>query len=408
MAGETGNLFNYVEQFRTQLEQKYSRELVSGDLTSNGITFIGTKTVKIPRLTVAGYKEHSRAGGWNRQDLANDFEIKALAHDRDVEFYVDAMDVDETNQIVSAGNITNTFEEEQAIPELDAYRFSKLYYDYTTTFSKVADTTALTTKTVLTVFDQFMEDMDDKGVPQSGRILYVTAQVHTLLKNAEHVQRMLTVNGSNDGSIRRIVRSLDDVKIVTVPKDRFKTVYDFSDGFVADDTALQINMMLIHPRSVIAVDKHSAIYLWPPGSHQTGDGYLYQNRRYGDLFLIERKLDGVKINVTAAEEPVVVPPVPDTEVAIVSAVQDGGTTTSVDSTGIKITFDVDVVGLTADHITLAAGTGSATKGTLTGSAKVWTLAITDPTEGDVTILIAGLEGYSFPEEATTVGIFAEP
>lgn len=396
---------NYVEQFRRDLEQKYARELVSGDLTGNGVTFIGTKTVKIPRLTVAGYKEHSRAGGWNRQDLANDFEVKVLSHDRDVEFYVDAMDVDETNQILSAGNITNTFEEEQAIPELDAYRFSKLYYDYTTTFSKVADTTALTTATVLTVFDQFMEDMDDAGVPQSGRILYVTAAVHTLLKNAEHVQRMLTVNGSNDGSIRRIVRSLDDVKIVTVPKDRFMTVYDFSDGFEPDDTALQINMALIHPRSVIAVNKHSAIYLWPPGSHQAGDGYLYQNRRYGDLFLIENKLDGVKINVTPAEEPVVVPE-PDTEVAINSAVQTGGTTTSVNSTGIVITFDVDVVGLTAEHITLAAGTGSATKGALTGSAKVWTLAITDPTEGDVTILIDGLAGYAFPAEATTVAIFA--
>lgn len=98
--------------------------------------------------------------------------------------------------------------------------------------------------------------------------------------------------------------------------------------------------------------------------------------------------------------------IPDTEVAITSAVQDGGETTSVNSTGIVITFDVDVVGLTADHITLAAGTGSATKGALTGSKKVWTLAITDPTEGDVTILIDGLAGYAFPVEATTVAIFA--
>lgn len=396
---------NYVEQFRTQLEQKYARELTSSDLTSNNINFIGTKTIKIPRLTVAGYKEHSRAGGWNRQDLANDFEIKVLAHDRDVEFYVDAMDVDETNQIVSAGNITNTFEEEQAIPEMDAYRFSKLYYDYTTTFSKVADTTALTTATVLTVFDQFMEDMDDAGVPQSGRILYVTAAVHTLLKNAEHVQRMLTVNGSNDGRIRRIVRSLDDVKIVTVPKDRFMTVYDFSDGFEPDDTALQINMALIHPRSVIAVDKHSAIYLWPPGSHQTGDGYLYQNRRYGDLFLIENKLDGVKINVTPAEEPVVVPD-PDTEVAISSAVQAGGTSGSVDSTGIVLTFDTDVVGLLASHITLASGTGSAAKGALSGAGKVWTLAIDSPVQGTVTVFVGGLTGYSFLQQPKTVTIFS--
>ena len=114
-------MYNYAEQFRSQLEQKYARELASADLTANGVTFVGTRTVKIPRLTMGGYKEHSRAGGYNRQSISNDWEIKRLEHDRDVEFYVDVMGVDETNQVLSAANITNTFEEEQAIPELDAY-----------------------------------------------------------------------------------------------------------------------------------------------------------------------------------------------------------------------------------------------------------------------------------------------
>lgn len=400
MKGNQKMPINYITQFRTQLEQKYARELTSSDLADNGVTFIGTKTVKIPRLTISGYKEHSRSGGWNRQSISNDFETKTLAHDRDVEFYVDAMDVDETNQILSAGNITNTFEEEQAIPELDAYRFSKLYYDYTTTFSQTCDTTALSAANVLTVFDTMMEQMDDKGVPQSGRVLYVTAAVHTLMKNAQHVQRMLSVGGANDGEIRRVVRSLDDVKIVTVPKDRFKTQYNFTNGFTPATGALQINMILLHPRSVIAVQKHSAVYLWPPGSHTGGDGYLYQNRQYSDLFIIEKKIDGIKINTDAALPA-------DTAIAIESAVQVGGTTGTTASTGIKITFDKNVVGLQASHITITDGTtGKATKGALTGSGKVWDLAISDVTEGDVTILIAGLAGYKFPATATTVDVYS--
>ena len=64
--------------------------------------------------------------------------------------------------------------------------------------------------------------------------------------------------------------------------------------------AKQINMILVNPAAVIAPVKHSAIYLWEPGSHTGGDGYLYQNRRYTDLFLIERKADGVQINAEAA------------------------------------------------------------------------------------------------------------
>ena len=293
------NTVNYVEQFRTQLEQKYARELVSGDLGNNGATFVGTKTIKIPRLTLGGYSEHSRAGGWSRKDLSNTWEVKTLEHDRDVEFYVDAMDVDETNQILSAGNITNQFEEEQAIPELDAYRFSKIYTEYTTTYSQTADTTALTEANVLAIFDQLMEEMDDEGVPMDGRILYVSAQVNTMIKRAEEISRTIVVDGNNNNVINRGVRALDDVTIKTVPKARFMTQYDFTDGFTPAVGAKNINMILVHPRSVIAVDKHSAIYLWAPGTHTTGDGYLYQNRRYGDLFLIENKVTGVKMNVEA-------------------------------------------------------------------------------------------------------------
>ena len=120
------NTVNYVEQFRQQLEQKYAKELTSGDLTTNGVRFIGTKTVKSPRLSLGGYGEHSRAGGWNRKDLSNDFETKKLEHDRDVEFFVDTMDVDETNEALSVSNITKVFLDENANPEIDAYRLSTL------------------------------------------------------------------------------------------------------------------------------------------------------------------------------------------------------------------------------------------------------------------------------------------
>ncbi|MNY48411.1 hypothetical protein D3C86_1837440 [compost metagenome] len=76
-----------------------------------------------------------------------------------------------------------------------------------------------------------------------------------------------------------------------------KTVFDFTNGAVPGVGAKQINMILIHPHCVLAPIKHTAIYLWEPGSHPGGDGYLYQNRRYTDLFLIERKVDAIQINV---------------------------------------------------------------------------------------------------------------
>jgi len=290
--------YNYVDSFLTVLQQKYSKELTSSGLTTQNAIFLNAKTIKIPRMDVAGYKNHSRAGGWNRQAISNDFELKQLAFDRDVEFYVDAMDVDETNQILSAANTTNVFETEQAIPELDKYRYSKIYADYVA-LGKAPNTTALTTANALQIFDTLMQNMDEAEVPLEGRILYVTPAVNTLLKQAQDMQRFIGVQ-NNNGTIDRAVRKLDDVTLVQVPSSRMKTVYDFTNGAVPGVGAKQINMILIHPQAVIAPIKHSAIYLWEPGSHTGGDGYLYQNRRYTDLFLINRKADGIQINAEPA------------------------------------------------------------------------------------------------------------
>lgn len=289
--------YNYVDSFLTVLEQKYTKELTSSALTTQNAIFMGAKTIKIPRLDLGGYKDHSRAGGWNRQDITNDFELKVLEHDRNVEFYVDAMDVDETNQILSAANVTNVFVTEQAIPELDKYRYSKIYAEYTT-LGKAIDETALTLSNVLQVYDNLMEKMDEAEVPQEGRYMFVTPHVHKLLKQADEMQRFINVQ-NNNGTVDRTVRKLDDVNLIMVPSSRMKSAYDFTDGAVEAPDAVQINMILVHPRAVIAPIKHSAIYLWPPGSHTGGDGYLYQNRSYTDLFLIERKADGVQINAEA-------------------------------------------------------------------------------------------------------------
>lgn len=288
---------NYVDSFLTDLQQKYRRELTSAGLTTQNAIFMDAKTIKVPRLDIGGYKDHNRSGGWNRQAISNDFEPKVLSFDRDVEFFVDAMDVDETNQILSAANITNTFETEQAIPELDKYRYSKIYSEYTD-FGKTPDTTVLTGANVLEVFDELMHNMDEAEVPQEGRILYTTPTVSKLLKEADKVSRSISVT-ANNGVIDRRVAQLDDVTIVKVPSSRMKTVFDFTNGAVAGVGAKQINMILIHPSAVMAPIKHTAVYLWEPGSHTMGDGYLYQNRRYTDLFLIERKADGIQINVEA-------------------------------------------------------------------------------------------------------------
>ena len=292
-------VYQYAEQFTQFLAQKYEKELCSDALMHSNpqITFLNAQTIKLPRLTLSGYKDHTRTAGFNAGTISNDWEPKKLAHDRDIEFFVDPMDIDETNLALSVANIQNVFETEQAIPEKDCYNFSKLHTELTNFHGRIDSTTVLTAQNILAVFDEEMSKMDDAGVPVDGRILYVTPAVNKLLKEADGIQRVITVNGANE--VNRNVHSLDDVTIKMVQSGRMKTKYNFTDGCVSAADADQINFILVHPSCVVARDKYAYISLFTPGTDsRTADGYLYQNRNYWDLFLIERKVAGCAMHVT--------------------------------------------------------------------------------------------------------------
>ena len=209
------------------------------------------------------------------------------------------MDVDETNLVTSLANIQATFEREHAIPESDAYRFSKLFAEYVTLDGEV-DTTTLTTANFLTWFDAQMAAMDDDGVPEEGRVLYLTPTLNMIAKEAQGITRMLTI-GPGANAINRKVYSLDDVEMVKVPSARFKTQYDFTEDFTPVTGAGQISAILLHPSAVVAREKYDYIKLFAPGSDsRVGSSYLYQNRKYQDLFVLSQKVPGIKINATVS------------------------------------------------------------------------------------------------------------
>jgi len=286
---------NYATQFLSEIEQQYARGLTSAALDRNKkYSFLNAKTINVPSVQLSGYKDHARDGSKNRGAVNNTYQPMAMAHDRDIEFFVDDADVIQTNMVLSAANVTATFNDEQAIPELDAYRYSKLFSDFVTA-GGVVKTTVLSAANILAEFDTMMEDMDEAGVPEEGRILYITPAKYTLLKKADGIQRTLEANGQAD--INRKVRSLDDVEIQKVPSARMKSAYDFTTGFAPAVAARQINMIMVHPTSVIAPILYSDIYLWNKGeTPDSAFGFLYQNRSFVDLFLVTAKKAGVAIN----------------------------------------------------------------------------------------------------------------
>lgn len=294
-------VLEYATIFSNVLRELYGQELTCDDLyhSNSDIQIVNGKDIKIPKLSVSGYKDHTRGGSFNSGTYANGYETKTLDHDRDIEFAVDPLDVDETNLVVTVSNIQNRFEKTQAIPELDSYTYSKIYAEAKRVNAKIK-TTALTSANVLSDFDDNLEAFAEAGVPLDRAILYATPSYKKLLKNAEGIQRTLEVSSSS--GIDRRVRSLDDInKIVEVPSARMKSLFDFTDGCKVDSTAKQIDYILIDPEAQVSRVKYAYIKMFTPGTDsRTADNYMYQNRKVNGTFGIDELLkSGVIIHAEA-------------------------------------------------------------------------------------------------------------
>ncbi len=294
-------VLEYATIFSNVLRELYGQELTCDDLyhSNSDIQIVNGKDIKIPKLSVSGYKDHTRGGSFNSGTYSNGYETKTLDHDRDIEFAVDPLDVDETNLVVTVSNIQNRFEKTQAIPELDSYTYSKIYTEAKRVNAKIK-TTALTSANVLSDFDDNLEAFAEAGVPLDRVILYATPSYKKLLKNAEGIQR--TLEASSSSGIDRRVRSLDDInKIVEVPSARMKSLFDFTDGCKADSTAKQIDYILIDPEAQVSRVKYAYIKMFTPGTDsRTADNYMYQNRKVNGTFGIDELLkSGVIIHAEA-------------------------------------------------------------------------------------------------------------
>ncbi|MDH6367551.1 MULTISPECIES: capsid protein [unclassified Breznakia] len=283
-------MINYVSQFYNQIMELYGSDLKSVKLFNSNptIKIINTKDIRLPKIKTSGYKDHNRGSlGFNSGSYENEFETKTLDHDRDIEFVVDPMDVDETNQVLSIGNIQHDFDRRQSIPELDCYTFSKLYSELKRVAPTNISTDVITKANILADFDAVVEKLENDGVPISRCIIYCTSTYKKILKNAEGIQRTLDVSKGN-GLDRRITSMEDFDEIVTVPLERFKTAYNFTNGYAVATTGKQINYIIVDPEAQVSRVKYSYIHMFTPGSDsRTADNYLYQNRRFNGTFALD-------------------------------------------------------------------------------------------------------------------------
>jgi hypothetical protein len=287
------NAINYAQRYQQELDQVLVQNMLTAPLETPNVNWLNAKTFHVPTVAVSGYKMHSRNGGFNRGDVTVTHEPYTLQFDRDIEFFVDQADVDESNLAASAANITRVFLTEHAAPEVDAYRFSKLA---TKAIAKGNETAEAVDKA--TVFSRLKADiLKIRKYGPSNLIAYLSSEAMDALERSTEFVRNITVQAASPGGIETRVTSIDGVQLVEVwDENRFYTAFDFTSGFTPATGAKKINWLIVAKPAVVAKVKLSSIYLFEPGQHTEGDGYLYQNRMYHDLFILKNKEDGVVVS----------------------------------------------------------------------------------------------------------------
>lgn len=287
---------NYVDKYGKELDQKLVFGTYTNELETSNLLWLDAKTFKIQTITTTGLKPHTRNKGYNEGSASNENTAYTITFDRDVEFFVDVMDVDETGQALTAANVTKEFNSRHSAPEVDAYRFSKLATEAKKNGYSTAET--ITEENVFRTLKAAIRKVKKYGT--QNLVMYVSVDVMAALELSKDFTRTISNQNIGPSSLETRVTGIDGVKLVEIEaEDRFYDTFDFTDGYKPAASAKKLNYLLINKGSVIGGTKHASIYLHAPGSVEQGDGWLYQYRVYHDIFVKEQQKDGVIASTVA-------------------------------------------------------------------------------------------------------------
>ena len=179
--------------------------------------------------------------------------------------------------------------------EMDAYLVSKLVT--AATANSTTDNTALTAANILTQWDTYLAKLADARINRDRVRAYMTPDTYKLLKEAAGITRFIDA-GTGIRNVDRNVGKLDGVTITEVPSDMMKTAYTFTEGWVVGTSAGQVNMLFIDPMAVVAPIVYDTAMIGAPTAQSKGK-YLYYERYYYDVFLLDNRKAGVFANITA-------------------------------------------------------------------------------------------------------------
>lgn len=300
-------------KFLAVLDELYQKGALTASLDSAAMAsqFVGTNKIKLPKISVDGAGNYDRDTGYVQGGVTVNYEEHELKYDRGRKFRIDVIDNDEAAFDLFR-RVTAEYVRLREIPEMDAIRFAEIYAAATraNTLGTVVAADLDGTTGALAAFDAAESELNEKEVPEEGRVLFVSNAFYQMLKNDEKIMRRIDVN-SNNGNIDRRVRMLDGVTPVhVIPGARFLSHIQLLDGTTTDQTAggykaitgtsKAINFIYADKAAITGgAVKRNVSKIITPEVNQSADAYDVFYRVHHDLIIPDNKTAGIYVHTAA-------------------------------------------------------------------------------------------------------------
>jgi hypothetical protein len=288
------NTINLISKYVPLLDEKYQRSILTNDLIGNMALVreaMDAKSILIPKISTQALANYSRSTGFVAGDANLTWQTHTFTQDRGRSFTIDNADNMETAG-VAFGALAADFIQQRVAPEVDAYRFAKLF-----ALKGAGAAADLTPTTVDAAITKATEVLDDKNAPEEGRIIYVSAEIYKLIKDSPKYDSLVAPGGDKK------IEMYDNMKLVRVPRTRFYTQITLQDGTTAGQeaggyvktasTGRDLNFVVVHPSAILSPVKINAPRIFTPEINQDADAYKFQLRIYHDSFVFDNKVDGI-------------------------------------------------------------------------------------------------------------------
>ena len=299
--------------FMNTLDKVAVQEATTGWMDANAgqVIYNGGSEVKIPKMSLQGMGDYDRDNGYTQGSVTLDYETKKMTQDRGRLFQLDPMDINEANFIPTASAVMGEFQRMYVVPEIDAYRISKIAteviaaekagmvdYGYT---PGAAGTSAL--RALKAGIKAVRENYNGQLICQATPDFIMELELELAGK--------ITAATFSKGGINTQVPSVDGVPLLSTPSNRMYTAIKIDDGKTADQkkggyekgsTAKNLNFFICPVTTPIAVTKQDVMRIFDPMVNQKLNAWQLDYRRFHDIWVLDNKLDSVYLNIKETKE----------------------------------------------------------------------------------------------------------